>query len=150
MNDEDYEAEAYGVRPTVRGTFARMRSGLGNIVTTLRGLPTPLNLALKAVENINNPYTNVLGNLNRATRTAIARESVRDLQGRIDKGEFGSVTPTPQDAARVGGGGGGGSSGHAGGAAAAAGAAAQAADDEAAGAGGYNKGGLATMFTRRR
>lgn len=32
---------------------------------------------------------------------AINRESVRDLQGRIDKGEFGSVTPTPQDKART-------------------------------------------------
>jgi len=33
---------------------------------------------------------------------AINRESVKDLQGRIDKGEFGSVTPTPQDARRGG------------------------------------------------
>ena len=147
LNVEDPEAEAYGIGPTLRGTFARMRSGLGNIVTTLKGLPTPFNLAIRAVENIRDPYKNVLGGLNKATREAIARESVRDLQGRIDKGEFGSVTPTPQDAARGRGGGGG---GHAGGAAAAAGAAAQAADDEAAGAGGYNKGGLATMFTRRR
>jgi|TARA_R100000084_G_C4608948_1_gene127042 hypothetical protein len=34
---------------------------------------------------------------------AINRESVRDLQNRIDKGEFGSVTPTPQDEYRGGG-----------------------------------------------
>ena len=34
---------------------------------------------------------------------AIARESVRDLQNRIDKGEFGSNTPTPQDTYRGGG-----------------------------------------------
>jgi len=33
---------------------------------------------------------------------AINRESVRDLQGRIDKGQFGSNTPTPQDARRGG------------------------------------------------
>ena len=32
---------------------------------------------------------------------AINRESVRDLQGRIDKGNFGSNTPTPQDKART-------------------------------------------------
>jgi hypothetical protein len=102
LNDEDYEAEAYGIGPTFGGTFARMRQGLGNIVTTLRGLPTPLNLALRAIENIRDPYKNVFGGLNKATRDAIARESVRDLQGRIDKGEFGSVTPTPQDAARGG------------------------------------------------
>jgi hypothetical protein len=34
---------------------------------------------------------------------AINRESVRDLQNRIDKGEFGSNTPTPQDDYRGGG-----------------------------------------------
>jgi len=34
---------------------------------------------------------------------AISRESTRDLQYRIDKGEFGSVTPTPQDKYRGGG-----------------------------------------------
>jgi len=32
---------------------------------------------------------------------AINRESVRDLQGRIDKGQFGSNTPTPQDIAKT-------------------------------------------------
>ena len=34
-------------------------------------------------------------------QAAINRESVRDLQGRIDKGQFGSNTPTPQDKART-------------------------------------------------
>ena len=100
LNDEDYEADAYGIGPTIGGTFARMRSGLGNIVTTLRGLPTPFNLALRAIENIRDPYKNVFGGLNKQTRDAIARESVRDLQGRIDRGDFGSTTPTARDAAR--------------------------------------------------
>ena len=36
------------------------------------------------------------------TRKAIQRESVRDLQERINKGQFGSNTPTPQDAGRGG------------------------------------------------
>jgi|TARA_R100001460_G_scaffold28981_1_gene57729 hypothetical protein len=36
------------------------------------------------------------------TKKAIQRESVSDLQGRIDKGEFGSNTPTPQDDRRGG------------------------------------------------
>ena len=107
LNDEDYEADAYGIGPTIGGTFARMKQGLGNIVTTLRGLPTPVNIALKAIENIRDPYKNVFGGLNKQTRDAIARESVRDLQGRIDRGDFGSTTPTPQDAARGGGGRGG-------------------------------------------
>ena len=42
---------------------------------------------------------------------AIQRESVKDLQDRIDKGEFGSTTPTPQDKARTDYGGGGGKGG---------------------------------------
>ena len=33
---------------------------------------------------------------------AIQRESVKDLQERMDRGEFGSTTPTPQDKARTG------------------------------------------------
>ena len=138
----DYEADAAKVGRTVRGQFAKGRLGIENLISKMRSLPTPLNIALNLAGKVGDFF-----NPQRATREAIARESVRDLQSRIDRGEFGSVTPTPQDAARGGGGGGG---GHAGGAAAAAGAAAQAADDEAAGAGGYNKGGLATMFTRRR
>jgi hypothetical protein len=39
---------------------------------------------------------------NQQVNKAIQRESVRDLQGRINKGEFGSNTPTPQDARRGG------------------------------------------------
>ena len=52
--------------------------------------------------NIKDPYKNAFGGLNRQTRTAINREQVRDLQDRIDKGEFGSTTPTPQDDRRGG------------------------------------------------
>jgi len=39
---------------------------------------------------------------NKTVNKAIQRESVRDLQGRINKGEFGSNTPTPQDDRRGG------------------------------------------------
>ena len=52
--------------------------------------------------NIKDPYKSAFGGLNRQTREAINRESVRDLQDRIDKGQFGSTTPTPQDARRGG------------------------------------------------
>ena len=142
LNDEDYEADAYGIGPTIGGTFARMRQGLGNIVTTFRNIPTPLNLALRAVENIRDPYKNVLGGLNKQTRDAIARESVRDLQGRIDRGDFGSTTPTAQDAARGGTGGSSSSSSSS----------SNAGFDqgERGGRHGRKDGGLATMFTRRR
>jgi len=139
LNVEDSEADAYGIGPTVGGTFARMRSGLGNIVTTLRSLPTPLNLALRAIENIRDPYKNVLGGLNKATRDAINRESVRDLQGRIDRGDFGSTTPTPQDRGR-GGGGSSSTGGRSGGFD----------QGERGGRDGRKEGGLATMFVGKR
>jgi len=40
---------------------------------------------------------------NRGMQSVINRESTRDLQRRMDAGEFGSTTPTPQDAGRGGG-----------------------------------------------
>ena len=43
----------------------------------------------------------------RGLQDAMRRESTRDLQQRIDKGDFGSNVPTSQDAARVSSGGGG-------------------------------------------
>jgi len=68
----------------------------------------------KLFSNIKDPYKSAFGSLNRQTKAAINREQVRDLQDRIDKGEFGSTTPTPQDDRRGGqydGGGGGNTSG---------------------------------------
>ena len=62
-------------------------------------------LASKALtglyNNYKNPYTNVLGVTNAATKAAITREETRDLQDRIDRGDFGSNTPTPQDKGRT-------------------------------------------------
>ena len=55
------------------------------------------------VSNIQNPYTNMFGQLNKETQSAITREEVRDLQNRIDRGDFGGKA-----------GGGGGFSGHGG------------------------------------
>jgi len=40
-------------------------------------------------------------NAQKQQEAAINRESVRDLQGRIDKGQYGSNTPTPQDRAKT-------------------------------------------------
>tara|TARA_R100001163_G_scaffold28724_1_gene22986 strand:+ start:376 stop:867 length:492 start_codon:yes stop_codon:yes gene_type:complete len=56
----------------------------------------------KLFSNIRDPYKSAFGNLNRQTRAAINREQVRDLQDRIDRGDFGSPTPTPQDDRRGG------------------------------------------------
>ena len=57
--------------------------------------------------NIKDPYKSAFGNLNRQTREAINRDRIIDLQQRINKGEFGSNVPTPQDEARGSSGGGG-------------------------------------------
>jgi len=54
------------------------------------------------LSNIRDPYKSAFGNLNRQTREAINRDQIRDLQDRINKGQFGSTTPTPQDARRGG------------------------------------------------
>ena len=140
LNKDDYEAEAYNVGPTFAGTFARGRIGIQNLISKLRSLPTPLNIALNVIDNIKNPYTNPLGNLNRATKEAINREEVRDLQDRMDKGQFGSTTPTPQDARRGGQYDGGGRGKGGGG------------DPYGGGPGGLHAkdGGLVTMFKEKR
>jgi hypothetical protein len=67
-------------------------------------IPTPMNLAIKAIENFQNPYTGIMGNLNTATQAAIARENLRDLQDRMGRGEvdFSGGISAAQDAARGG------------------------------------------------
>lgn len=45
-----------------------------------------------AFNNFNNQYTDVFGRLNRDTLGAINRDQVRDLQNRIDRGEFDGPT----------------------------------------------------------
>jgi|TARA_R100001463_G_C3441069_1_gene212586 hypothetical protein len=78
--------------------FASNPSFLGG----LSFLPFAIGGLKTLYSNIKDPYKNALGGLNKQTRTAINREQVRDLQDRIDKGEFGSTTATPQDAGRGG------------------------------------------------
>jgi len=137
----DYESEAYNIGPTVRGQFAKGRLGIQNLISKMRSLPTPLNIALNLAGKVGDFF-----DPQRETREAISRESVRDLQDRIDKGQFGSPTPTPQDARRggqynSGGGGKGGGKGKGG-------------NDNpyGGGPGGLHAkdGGLATMFKRKR
>ncbi len=84
--------------------------GIQSLVDLYNQLPTPINLAIKGLQNFQNPYTNIMGNLNQQTQAAITREEARDLQGRIDRGDFGSNTLTPQDKGRTDKGGNGGGS----------------------------------------
>ena len=79
-----------------------LSDGVQSIVDLYSSLPTPMNLIRRAVENIQDPYKDIFGNINTETQAAITRESVRDLQDRIDAGQFGSTTPTAQDARRGG------------------------------------------------
>ena len=82
------------------GKFMANPSFLGGVLSPIGAFALG---GLKSLfSNIKDPYKNAFGGLNRQTRTAINREQVRDLQDRIDKGEFGSTTPTPQDAGRGG------------------------------------------------
>ena len=74
LNKDDYEAEAYNIGPTFAGTFARGRMGIQSLISKLRSLPTPLNIALNVIENIKNPYKNPFGGLNKGTRDAIGRD----------------------------------------------------------------------------
>jgi len=63
--------------------------------------------------NIKDPYKSAFGGLNRQTREAINREEIRDLQDRIDKGQFGGKkgVKTKDDFRGTSGGGGGGAHG---------------------------------------
>jgi len=92
----------------------------------------------KLYDNYQNQYTDIFGRVNQATKAAIARENLRDLQDRMDRGEvdFSGGISAAQDAARgdySGGKGGKGGRGgdHDGGASAGA------QGDAAAGMGGY-------------
>ena len=137
QNVMDYEADAAKVGRTIRGQFAKGRLGIENLISKMRSLPTPVNIALNLAGKVGNFL-----DPQKATREAIARESVRDLQNRIDKGDFGSTTPTARDAARGGTGGGrGGSRG---------GRSAGFDQGERGGPRGRKDGGLISMFTRRR
>ena len=86
----------------------------------------------KLYDNYQNQYTDIFGRVNQATKAAIARENLRDLQDRMDRGEvdFSGGISAAQDAAR-GDYSGGRSGDHDGGASAGA------QGDAAAGMGGY-------------
>ena len=79
-NSFDYESSAYGVGPTFQGTIASLKDLYSNI-------PTPLNLAIAGfkgigslVNNYQNPYTDIMGNINQQTQDAINRDIAREMQ----------------------------------------------------------------------
>ena len=78
-NFYDYEADAYDVGGTFRG-------GIANLIDTFQNF-SPLGLLSKGIQgigniinNYQNPYTDIMGNLNQQTRDAIARDIAKDMQ----------------------------------------------------------------------
>ena len=118
LNDEDFKAEAYGIGPT----FARMRQGLGNIVTTFKNIPTPLNLVRRGIEFAKQKELE-----KQKQQEAIARDVARSIQQQNIANKTGGYQSSfGGDRDFMGGRG------------------------TAAEMGSFKDGGLATMFTRRR
>ena len=118
LNDEDFKAEAYGIGPT----FARMRQGLGNIVTTFKNLPTPLNLVRRGIEFAKQKELE-----KQKQQEAIARDVARSIQQQNIANKTGGYQSSfGGDRDFMGGRG------------------------TPAEMGSFKDGGLATMFTRRR
>ena len=87
---------------TTNAGITSFSGGIQSLVDLYSQLPTPMNLIMGGIQNIQDPYKDIFGNINTETQAAITREEVRDLQSRIDRGDFGGPA------------GGGGFSGHGG------------------------------------
>lgn len=109
-NSFDYESAAYGVGPTFQGTIASLKDLYSQ-------LPTPLNLAIAGfkgigslVNNFQNPYKDITGNLNQQTQDAINRDIARDMQASNQANKTGGYQ-AGYSSDFMGGGGGGGNTG---------------------------------------
>jgi hypothetical protein len=78
-NFYDYEADAYGIGPTISG-------GISNLITQMGKFPTPLNLAKMGIQgignlinNINDPYKTFTGALKPDVQEAIQKDIVREM-----------------------------------------------------------------------
>ena len=78
-NFYDYEADAYGIKPTISG-------GIANLITQMGKFPTPLNLARMGIQgignlitNINDPYKTFRGDLKPEVQEAIQRDTVKEM-----------------------------------------------------------------------
>ena len=91
----DFVEEKLGIPAGVQTAF-RIGSSAYSALTggSLLSVAAPFAIPFIAGAALNNQTQ-------KEQEAAINRESVRDLQGRINKGQFGSNTPTPQDKART-------------------------------------------------
>ena len=119
----DYEAEAYKVGPTFKGQLSKAYMGL-------RSLPTPFNIASKAIGNISDFFKQKA--IEKAQQKAAAEQAMLDAA-------YKQQTKTQQQA---GGGGGGQFDG--------ASSKAEYDSDPTGFSGSFKRGGLATMFKKKR
>jgi hypothetical protein len=90
----DYIENNFGIPSNVQNV-ARVGAVVKGVSTYgMAGALVPFAIPFVAGAALNNQAV-------KEQEAAINREETRDLQGRIDKGEFGSNTPTPQDKART-------------------------------------------------
>ena len=90
----DYVENNFGIPSNVQNV-ARVGAVVKGVSTYgITGALVPFAIPFVAGAALNNQAV-------KEQEAAINREETRDLQGRIDKGEFGSNTPTPQDKART-------------------------------------------------
>jgi len=91
---DDYVENNFGIPSNVQNV-ARVGAVVKGVSTYgMAGALVPFAIPFVAGAALNNQAV-------KEQEAAINREETRDLQGRIDKGEFGSNTPTPQDKART-------------------------------------------------
>ena len=65
---------------TTNAGIMSLSDGVQSLVDLYSSLPTPMNLVIKAIQNVQNPYTNITGALNTQTQEAINRDIARDMQ----------------------------------------------------------------------
>jgi hypothetical protein len=57
-----------------------LSDAIQGLVDLYSQLPTPMNLAIKGFQNFQNPYTDIMGNINQQTQDAINRDIAREMQ----------------------------------------------------------------------
>ena len=65
---------------TTNAGITSFSEGIQSLVDLYSQLPTPMNLIMRGIQNIQNPYTNIMGTLNKKTQDAIERDLARDVQ----------------------------------------------------------------------
>jgi len=82
---------------TINAGITSFSEGIQSLVDLYSQIPTPMNLAIKAIENFQNPYTNIMGNLNQQTRDAIDAQGRDSAPGRGDAGNPGGSSGAMDD-----------------------------------------------------